>query len=50
MTDESLPKIGKSFGGRDHSTVKHACAKIAEEIKKDSEFAEEIRSLKNNIE
>ena len=50
MTDESLPKIGKSFGGRDHSTVKHACAKIAEEIKKDSEFADDIRSLKNNIE
>ena len=28
LTDESLPKIGKAFGGRDHSTVMHATSKI----------------------
>lgn len=50
MTDESLPRIGKAFGGRDHSTVKHAHEKISETIKKDSSFAEEIRALKNSIE
>ena len=28
MTDNSLPQIGKEFGGRDHTTVLHACKKI----------------------
>ncbi|MDO4485867.1 MAG: chromosomal replication initiator protein DnaA [Bacillota bacterium] len=50
LTDESLPKIGKAFGGRDHSTVKHAYEKISDDIKKDSILADEIRALKNNIE
>ncbi len=33
MTDFSLPEIGDQFGGRDHTTVIHACAKIENEIK-----------------
>jgi chromosomal replication initiator protein len=28
MTDNSLPQIGKEFGGRDHTTVLHACKKV----------------------
>jgi chromosomal replication initiator protein len=31
LTDSSLPKIGKEFGGRDHTTVIHACDKIERE-------------------
>jgi len=35
LTDASLPKIGKEFGGRDHTTVIHATSKIARLIKED---------------
>ena len=30
LTDHSLPEIGEAFGGRDHTTVLHACRKIKE--------------------
>ena len=33
LTDQSFPRIGLEFGGRDHSTVIHACDKIEEELK-----------------
>ncbi|MDD6310873.1 MAG: chromosomal replication initiator protein DnaA [Firmicutes bacterium] len=49
LTDLSLPKIGKSFGGRDHTTVLHAHEKISKEIKSNEALAEEIRSLKDDI-
>jgi len=49
MTDLSLPKIGESFGGRDHTTVLHACEKIKKESKIDPTLAEDIRNLKEDI-
>ncbi|NMA48455.1 MAG: chromosomal replication initiator protein DnaA [Tissierellia bacterium] len=36
LTDLSLPKIGAEFGGRDHTTVIHACDKINKELETDS--------------
>lgn len=45
LTDASLPKIGEEFGGRDHTTVIHACDKIAEDIKNDTTFAQTIEEL-----
>ena len=49
ITDNSLPKIGESFGGRDHTTVLHAYEKIAGEIKTNTSTAELIDRLKEEI-
>ena len=49
MTDLSLPKIGEVFGGRDHTTVIHACDKIAEEIDSDLQLKRTINDLRNLI-
>lgn len=45
LTDSSLPKIGEEFGGRDHTTVIHACDKIHEMIKEDPHFDRLIKEL-----
>lgn len=49
MTDNSLPKIGKEFGGRDHSTVLHAYNKIKNMIGQDESLRIEIETIKNKI-
>ncbi|SDB01597.1 chromosomal replication initiator protein [Streptococcus henryi] len=49
MTDNSLPKIGKEFGGRDHSTVLHAYNKIKNMIAQDDSLRIEIDTIRNNI-
>ena len=45
LTDHSLKSIGESFGGRDHSTVIHACNLITEKISKEPEFRERIDQI-----
>lgn len=45
LTEHSLPEIGDAFGGRDHTTVLHACRKIAELKSKDSRMNEDYRNL-----
>jgi chromosomal replication initiator protein len=49
LTEMSLPKIGMVFGGRDHTTVLHACEKIQEEMDRNSEFRRAITEMKRNI-
>ncbi|HZK33757.1 MAG TPA: chromosomal replication initiator protein DnaA [Bacillota bacterium] len=49
MTELSLPKIGDLFGGRDHTTVIHACDKIAKEIKSDPQVKKNINNLIKRI-
>ena len=49
LTDLSLPKIGESFGGRDHTTVLHACDKIGKQVKLDPTLYEDIRNLKEDL-
>jgi len=45
LTNYSLPEIGKSFGGRDHTTVLHANKKIKELIDSDARIAEDYNNL-----
>ena len=49
MTNESFPKIGIEFGGKDHSTVMHSVEKIEKEIRENSDLANIIEKLKNDI-
>ncbi len=45
LTSLSLPDIGDAFGGRDHTTVIHACKKVAELSRTDSKVNEDYNSL-----
>lgn len=49
LTDLSLPQIGKEFGGRDHTTVMHACSKIQKVMSSEREAWNEIQQLTNTI-
>jgi len=49
LTDSSLPKIGKEFGGRDHTTVLHANAKITRMIKEDRAVYNLVQDLTARI-
>ena len=45
LTNYSLPEIGESFGGRDHTTVLHACRKVKELEKIDREVERDLKHL-----
>jgi len=49
LTDASLPKIGKEFGGRDHTTVLHANAKITRMISEDRAVYNLVQDLTTRI-
>jgi chromosomal replication initiator protein len=49
LTDSSLPKIGKEFGGRDHTTVMHANAKIEGMIREDRSVYNLVQELTARI-
>ena len=50
LTDASLPKIGQEFGGKDHTTVMHACDKIARQMKTDTEIKSAVSDLRQMLE
>ncbi len=50
LTARSLPEIGRKFGNRDHTTVMHACARIAELMQKDPSLAEDVELLRRMLE
>jgi len=49
LTDMSLPAIGEEFGGRDHTTVLHACEKIKAQLATDPSLAATLKELHAQI-
>jgi chromosomal replication initiator protein len=49
LTLRSLPEIGRRFGGRDHTTVLHAVRKIEHLVGNDTSLAEEVESLRRQL-
>jgi chromosomal replication initiator protein len=49
LTNHSLPEIGDSFGGRDHTTVLHACRKIKEMREVDADIREDYQNLLRSL-
>jgi chromosomal replication initiator protein len=50
LTSRSLPEIGRKFGNRDHTTVMHAVARVAELMERDAAFAEDVELLRRMLE
>jgi chromosomal replication initiator protein len=49
LTDASFPEIGRHFGGKDHTTIMHACKQIARARESDTELQATLQSLKEQI-
>jgi chromosomal replication initiator protein len=45
LTNHIMPEIGEAFGGRDHTTVLHACRKVRELEIVDTELKRDLKSL-----
>src|SRR5262249_20643622 len=48
-TDETLPSIGKQFGGRTHTTVMHAVRKTTQRLSVDTEASEAVSALSGRL-
>ena len=49
LTNHSLPEIGDAFGGRDHTTVLHACRKVKELLETDADIKEDVKNLMRTL-
>ena len=49
LTDESFPRIGMAFGGRDHSTVMSSCERIKEELKTNNQLVKIIDEITKKL-
>lgn len=49
LTETSLPAIGRAFGGRDHSTVLHACRQVAAKLKRDQRLAVLVEEIARHV-
>lgn len=49
LTNHSLPEIGEAFGGRDHTTVLHACRKIKELEEENADIREDMKNLLRSL-
>ncbi|MDR0630519.1 MAG: chromosomal replication initiator protein DnaA [Holosporales bacterium] len=49
LTTKSLPEIGRSFGGKDHSTVIHSVNKVKDKLKNDKIFNDDLEILTKSL-
>nr|WP_062260767.1 chromosomal replication initiator protein DnaA [Endozoicomonas arenosclerae] len=49
LTSHSLPEIGDAYGGRDHTTVLHACRKVKELVDEDGEIRDDYKNLLRSL-
>ena len=49
LTDQTLPAIGRAFGGRNHTTVMHACRRTAERMASDRDAYDTVRRLTEEL-
>lgn len=49
LTDSSFPEIGREFGGKDHTTIIHACRQIEKALEKDPSLQATVENLKDEI-
>jgi chromosomal replication initiator protein len=49
LTDASLPRIGEEFGGRDHTTVMHACQRVRDTLRRDAHLAASLKRLMDDL-
>jgi chromosomal replication initiator protein len=49
LTDEPLAAIGRSFGGRNHATVLHACKRVSERLRVDGQTEREVEDLSSAL-
>lgn len=49
LTNHSLPEIGDAYGGRDHTTVLHACRKVKELVEIDNEIKSDYKNLLRSL-
>lgn len=49
LTNRSLPDIGRRFGGKDHTTILHACKKMEQRMEEDPLLAQTVRCLEEQL-
>jgi len=49
LTNRSLPDIGRRFGGKDHTTILHACKKMKQRMEEDPLLAQTVRCLEEQL-
>ncbi len=49
LTDASFPEIGRQFGGKDHTTIMHACKQVSKALEADSSLRATLEGLKEQI-
>jgi chromosomal replication initiator protein len=49
LTGQSLPAIGAAFGGRNHTTIMHACKRVSERCKTDQDAVQTLAQLRRDL-